>query len=213
MATRSVRDLLEQPVVSRDDVLLGEVAEVFLEPSEQRIVKLSVDWVEGAGQVFGPESDLPLAQVSNFDPHQLVVGGDVGETAGLDYDPVDATLLLPATALLDREVQTRSGDPLGALADIFFDDGDGAVVGYEVEQESTGLPSRILLPSADMELGGECIVVPDTFQVAPEAFEPDGEDEAEEQDLVFESGAPDRRIEDPTLESPDERPERDRLID
>ncbi|MBM3268847.1 MAG: PRC-barrel domain-containing protein [Candidatus Sericytochromatia bacterium] len=214
MATRSVRDLLEQPVISPDDVHMGDVADVLIDPAEQRVVTLAVDWLAHPGQISGPSSDLPLSQVANFDPHQLVTGGEVGQTAGLDFDAVDAESLIPATSLLDREVSTRSGDVLGGLADIYFDDSDGAVSGYEVEQEATGLPSRILLPSADMEFGADRVVVPDNFQVATdEEYGLEDEEVAEEQDLVFESGLPDRRTEDPSVEGPDERPERDRIID
>lgn len=214
MAVRSVRDLLDQPVISRSDVLMGEVTDAFLEPVEHRVVKLSVDWVAARGQVSGPDVDLPLGQVTNFDPHQVVVATEVGETAGLEFEPYDDQELLPASGLLEREVSTRSGDPLGLLADIYFDDGDGAVTGYEVEQPETGLPSRILAPAPDIDFTGDRIVVPDNFHLA----ETDGLDEedeslAEEQDLVFESGERDRKTEEPGLDEIEETSESTSFMD
>lgn len=214
MAVRSVRDLLDQPVISRSDVLMGEVTDAFLEPAEQRVVKLSVDWVEARSKVSGPDVDLPLGQVTNFDPHHVVVATEVGETAGLEFEPYDSQDLVPASTLLEREVYTRSGDPLGLLADIYFDDGDGAVAGYEVEQPEAGLPSRILAPSADMDFGGERIVVPDTFHLAEiEGFGEENGGLSEEQDLVFESGEHDRKTEEPGVEETEEGTETTSFMD
>lgn len=205
MAVRSVRDLLDQPVLSPSDVLLGEVTDAFLEPTEQRVVKLSVDWVSNRDQVSGPDLDLPLNQVANYDPHQIVVGSEIGETAGLDFDPYESQDLVAASSLLEREVSTRSGNPLGRLADIYFDDADGAVTGYEVEQPEAALPSRILAPSADIEFGADRVVVPDNFHLAErDPFDEEEEGQTEEQDTVFESGEHDRRTEDPGIELPEE---------
>lgn len=214
MAVRSVRDLLDQPVISSSDVLMGEVTDAFLEPAEQRVVKLSVDWVAARSQVSGPEIDLPLGQVTNFDPHHLVVATEIGETAGLEFEPYDDQELLPASGLLEREVSTRSGNPLGLLADIFFDDGDGAVAGYEVEQRETGLPSKILAPASDIDFGGDRIVVPDNFHLAEiEGFGEENGGTSEEQDLVFESGEQDRKTEEPGVDEIEEGTETTSFMD
>ena len=214
MAVRSIRDLLDQPVISRSDVLLGQVTDAFVEPGEQRVVKLSVDWVEHRAQVSGPDVDLPLSQITNYDPHQLVVATEVGETAGLEFEPYDDLELLAASSLLDRDVLTRSGDPLGHLADIFFDDGDGAVTGYEVEQPETALPNRILAPSFDMDFAGDRLVDPDNFHLAEqEAMVGEEDDLAEEQDLVFESGEHDRKTEEPGVDEPEDIPEATSFMD
>lgn len=204
MAVRSVRDLLDQPVISPSDIHMGEVTDAFLEPTEQRVVKLSVDWVMHRDQVSGPDLDLPLSQVANYDPHHIVVGSEVGETSGLEFEPYAADELVAASSLLEREVSTRSGDPLGLLADIYFDDGDGAVTGYEVEQPETGLPSRILAPSSDIDFTGDRVVVPDNFHLAENDGFSDEDEVGEEQDLVFESGERDRRTEDPGLDMAEE---------
>jgi len=213
MAVRSLRDLLDQPIISRDDVQLGEVADAYLEPVEQRVVKLSVDWLPNRDQVSGPDLDLPLAQVTNFDPHQLVVASEVGETAGLDFSPYDDGDLVAGGQILDREVVTKSGEPIGLLADVYFDDSDGAITGYEVEQPETGMPSRIIAPTPEIEFSGDRVIMPDRFQLVEDRYGDEDEDMREEQDLVFESGNRDRKVEDPSLESEEEAPEPSPFLD
>ncbi|MBI6546859.1 MAG: PRC-barrel domain-containing protein [Cyanobacteria bacterium NC_groundwater_1444_Ag_S-0.65um_54_12] len=200
MAERTVRDLLGLSIVSGNDVQLGDISEVYIDPVEQRVVKFSVDWVDDREHITGPDADLPLGQVMNFDPHQLVVATEIGETAGLDFAPYVTEDLIAASVMLDHEVVTRSGHWLGNLADIYFDESDGAITGYEVEQPESLLPSKLLAPTPDTEITSDRLIVPERLHFTSLAKEAELGREEEEQDLVFESGEADRSVEEPTFD-------------
>ncbi len=201
MAEVALHSILDLPVMASDDVHLGNVVDVLIAVSEQRVIALVVEWVGGREQIQGPGEVLPLSQVTQFDPHQLVVHSEYAETAGLDFDPYEEGGMILASKFLDREVTTRSGRSLGILADVFFDETDGAVTGYEVDREEAALPALVIGPCADLELLAERIIVPDRFSVVPlAALQQMAEDEeAEPQEFVFEASLAERPSEEPDL--------------
>ena len=201
MAEIALHTILDLPVMASDDVHLGDVVDILISVPEQRVVALVVEWVGGREQIQGPGDVLPLSQVAQFDPHQLVVHSEYAETAGLDFDPYEEGGMVLASSFLDREVQTRSGRSLGILADVFFDEVDGAVLGYEVDREETALPAHVIGPCSDLEILSERIVVPDRFSLVALAKlqEIAEEEEAEPQEFVFEGSLAERSTEEPDL--------------
>ncbi|MBU6428378.1 MAG: PRC-barrel domain-containing protein [Cyanobacteria bacterium REEB65] len=196
MSERALRNLLDLPIVAHDEVHLGDVVDAWISVAEQRLVALVIEWTEGRQQVTGPNGSLPLSQVAGFDPHQLVVRSGFDATAGLDFDPYDREGLVSAAELLDREVATRSGRVLGKLEDIYFDEFDGAVLGYEVEREAA-LPSMLLGPSTDYDMRGGQMRVPEAFKtikLPPSDLE---DVEAEPEEFIFEAALAERPTEDP----------------
>ncbi len=211
MAEIALHTILDLPVMASDDVHLGDVVDILISVPEQRVVALVIEWAAGREQIQGPGDVLPLSQISQFDPHQLVVHSEYAETAGLDFDPYEEGGMVLASRFLDREVLTRSGRSLGILADVFFDEVDGAITGYEVDREEAALAARVIGPCADLEILAERIVVPDRFSlVSLEALqEMAEEEEAEPQEFVFEASLAERPTEEPDLAEENESENRD----
>lgn len=201
MSERALRTVLDLPVVASNEVHLGDVTDALISLSEQRVVALIVDWVGGRDQISGPEDALPLSQVSGFDPHQLVVHSEFAQTAGLDFDPYSEDGLVLASALLDREAATRSGVWLGTLSDLFFDEVDGAVLGYEVDREEAALPARVFGPTTQIEIQEDRIVFPERLSMVSLSVmhELEEGEEAEPQEFVFEASLAERPTEEPDL--------------
>lgn len=211
MRIRGVRNLMDLPVVTARQVHMGDISDVFLDPAEQRVIKLGVTWVMDNRQVSGSDEDLPFTQITSFDPHQAVVSDEIGETAGLDFlNYGEDTLVSAAGTLLDHAIVTRSGQRLGTVVDFFVDEEDGAILGYEVSNdaiESEHRKTQILAPSTDMEFRGDEIVVPDRIPTVTLASVQglrtmDQDQEQEEADYVFEQDETSRRTQNPGLQDP-----------
>ena len=208
MRQRGIRNLMDLTVVTRRGVNMGDVADVQIDPAEQRVLKLAVDWIADLRQVYGPDMDLPFTQITNFQPHQLVVRDEIAETAGLDLlNYGEEGLFLSATQILDHPVRTQEGRELGTLADVFFDEDDGAIIGYEVvNPETEHMPTRslILSPSTDLEVRQDVVIVPERVKTVSVSATPDlgmreAQDRQEEEDYVFETDEPEKRTDDPDL--------------
>lgn len=183
---------------------MGEVQDLLIDLAEQRVVKLSITWDMDDRQVSGPELDLPFNQIINFDSHQILVADEIGETAGLELETENGeTLVWASVALLDHNVQTESGKALGALVDLFIDEEDGAILGYEVtnpETEQTAEPSRLLPPTTMMEIKQGAVVIPDRMETRSLAsLRSAEEDEREAEHDLLESDEPDARTQQPEL--------------
>lgn len=200
MGYRNVRDLLELPVVTESELHMGDVTGAYLDLAEQRLIKLAVEWTQMPDQVSGSDEDLPFSQVSHFEPHQLVVADEIGETAGLDFAPYDEDDLVPASELLDHEVVTRQGRRLGTLVDIFVDEADGAVVGYEVSREEGDRhPSVILPPAKDLELVDGEVLVADNLRPLPMPLRSLEDEDRDDTSAQLERVGRDRKTEQPEL--------------
>lgn len=208
MRQRGIRNLMDLAVVTRRGVTMGDVADVQIDPSEQRVLKLQVNWAPEFSQVYGPETDLPFSQIMAFQPHQVVVRDEITQAAGLDLlNYGEDGLFLSASQFLDKPVRTQSGQPLGTLADLFYDEGDGAIVGYEVTNEQAEGPrgrSLILSPSTDLELASDAVIVPDRVKTVsvtatPELSRREAEEHQEDEEFVFETQELEKRTEDPDL--------------
>ncbi|HEY9898278.1 MAG TPA: PRC-barrel domain-containing protein [Pantanalinema sp.] len=205
MRVRGIRNLLELPLVTAQQVHMGDISDALLDLSEQRVIKLVIDWVMDNRQISGSDMDLPYSQVATFDPHQVVVSDEIAETAGLDllnYD--DEGLVSAQRLLLDRDVVTTSGDRLGSLVDLYFDEEDGAILGFEVSRLDLGaeeVRTRMLAPTTDMEFKDGAIVIPDkiltiTLASAEGLSRVEGEDQ-ETSDYVYESEGRSARTQEP----------------
>lgn len=205
MRVRGIRNLLELPLVTAQQVHMGDISDALLDLSEQRVIKLVVDWVMDNRQISGSDMDLPFSQVASFDPHQVVVNDEIAETAGLDLLNYDVDGLVSVQRLmLDRDVVTTSGDRLGSLVDLYFDEEDGAILGFEVSREmaeADEVRTRMLAPTTDMEFRDGEIVIPDkiltiTLAAAEGLARVEGED-PEAADYLYEAEELPARTQDP----------------
>ena len=204
MRTRSIRNLLELPLVTTQQIHMGDVQDLLIDLAEQRVVKLAISWLADDRQVSGPELELPFNQIVNFDPHQILVEDEIGETAGLELETNGGeTMVWANQALLDRKVITESGRTIGSVADLFIDEEDGAILGYELttpETDQTAEPSRLLPPTTMMELRPDTIVVPDRLEMRSlESLHTQEDEELEEEEVIFERDETDARTQQPEL--------------
>lgn len=210
MRIRGVRNLMDLPLVTEQQVHMGDITDVFLDPTEQRVVKLGISWVMDNRQVSGSDNDLPFSQITSFDPHQAIVSDEIGETAGLDLlNYGDETLVSATGTLLDHPIVTRSGKRLGTIVDFFVDEEDGAILGYEVSNEAIENEHRktqILAPTTDMEFRNDDIVIPDRLTTVTlasvEGLRRMEEEQQEDADYVFEQEEPAARTQAPELADP-----------
>lgn len=210
MRIRGVRNLMDLPVVTEQQVHMGDITDVFLDPTEQRVIKLGVTWVMDNRQVSGSDSDLPFSQIASFDPHQAIVSDEIGETAGLDLlNYGDETLVSATGTLLDHPIVTRGGQRLGTIVDFFVDEEDGAILGYEVSNdaiENEHRKTQILAPTTDMEFRGSDIVIPDRITTVTlasvQGLRRMEEEQQEDADYVFEREGSSARTQNPELTDP-----------
>lgn len=210
MRIRGVRNLMDLPLVTERHVHMGDITDVFLDPAEQRIVKLGITWVVDNRQFSGSDPELPFTQIRNFDPHQAIVSDEIAETAGLDLlNYGDDSLVSATSTLLDHQIVTRGGQQLGTVVDFFVDEEDGAILGYEVTNdsiESEHRKTQILAPSTDMEFRGSEIVVPDRITTVTlasvEGLRRMEEEQQEDNDYVFEQEGTSARTQNPELADP-----------
>lgn len=166
MDQKAVSSVIGSSIMTDTQVALGDVTDVFVDLTEQRVVKFEVDWAAERRAVSGSEENLPFTQVLRFDPHFLIVSGEISDTAGLDFLPVsEGGNLLANQDLLDHPLIDAEGNRLGTISDLYFDPTDGAIIGYEITPVLEGR-SLLLPPTTDMELLADGIRIPDQAKQA-----------------------------------------------
>lgn len=167
MDQKAVSSVIGSSIMTDTQVALGDITDVFVDLTEQRVVKFEVDWLAERRAVSGSEENLPFTQVLRFDPHFLIVSGEIADTAGLDFIPVsEGGNLLVNQEILGRPLLDQEGNPLGTFSDLYFDPTDGAIIGYEITPITEEGRSLLLPPTTGMELFPEGIRIPDQAKQA-----------------------------------------------
>jgi sporulation protein YlmC with PRC-barrel domain len=134
------------PLLTPAGVRMGEIADAFYEPYEQRILAFVVEWEDAAAA--GADNLLPLTQITELNADIATVADEIGVSAGLqaNLDRMGDNWLPAFEKLLDRPVVDEAGNTIGRLADMHFDPQDGSVEFYEVVLEEQADP--LMLPPA-----------------------------------------------------------------
>jgi uncharacterized protein YrrD len=110
-----------------DGKKLSSVKDLVLGPDLQQVVALLVD----EGVLLGTQRVVPLDQVISFGKDAVVIS-DSQAALPLDRYPAGGNGLLRADKLKGRKVYTEGGHDQGSIADLYFDEKTGRVLGYEL---------------------------------------------------------------------------------
>ncbi len=110
-----------------DGVKLEKVHDLVVDPEGTQVVALVVT----EGGFMSSSRVVPFDQIESFGKDAVVVRS-VGSIVSATADPALHALVDREEKILGKHVFTTTGDEQGSVADIYFDEATGAVVGYEV---------------------------------------------------------------------------------
>ncbi|CAN5711909.1 hypothetical protein BH23CHL7_BH23CHL7_21720 [soil metagenome] len=161
---RKGKTVIGQQVVSfADGRKVDTVKDLVIGGNSDTIVALLVD----EGGLLSSSRVIPVAAIQNFGRDAVVINdGDAVVTASSD-DEIKA-ILNRKEQLLGKRVLTDTGESLGTVSDMYFEEGTGRIVGFEVSGGLIGDITRgnSYLAVDDMERMG-----PDVIFVRPETGE------------------------------------------
>ena len=161
---RKGKSIIGKDVLALDDgTKLEKVNGVIVDPGGQRLVALVVD----EGGLMSSTKVVPIEEISSFGRDAVVVGGQrsivtTAEAPGLKE------IVEQSDRIVGKKVFTVTGDEQGTIADIYFDEPSGKVLGYEVSGGLLGDAAKgtSYLPSEEITAIGA-----DVIYVQPEVAE------------------------------------------
>jgi sporulation protein YlmC with PRC-barrel domain len=157
---RSLLSMKDLPLMTAAGVRIGEIADAYFDPFEQRILAFRVEWEDTV--VLGPDDLLPITQLLELNADIGTVADEIGVTAGLEPDLSDGTadgLQLAFVELIDHVVVDAAGARIGRLADLQFDPQDGSVEFYEIVSDHDD-EALMLPPDKGIEMRDSQLIVP-----------------------------------------------------
>ncbi len=135
---RKGKSIIGKDILSLEDgVKLDKVRDVVVDPDGRRVIALVV--TEGG---FLSSSKVVLTdEVSSFGKDAVVVRSSASVISVTDHTEL-RNLVEHGEKILGKKVFTTAGDDQGSIADIYFDEATGAVVGYEVSGGLIGDASK-----------------------------------------------------------------------
>ena len=125
---RKGKSLIGKDILTLEDgAKLEKVNGVIVDPGGQRLVALVVD----QGGLMSSTRVVPIEEVSSFGRDAVVIGGR-GSIVTTAEAPGLKQLVEQSEKIVDKKVFTVTGDEQGTIADIYFDESSGKVLGYEV---------------------------------------------------------------------------------
>lgn len=158
---RKGKSLIGKDILTLEDgAKLEKVNGVIVDPGGQRLVALVVD----QGGLMSSTRVVPIEEVSSFGRDAVVIGGR-GSIVTTAEAPGLKQLVEQSEKIVDKKVFTVTGDEQGTIADIYFDESSGKVLGYEVSGGVIGDVAKgtSYLPSEEITSIGTDVVL-----VAPE---------------------------------------------
>jgi uncharacterized protein YrrD len=158
---RKGKSLIGKDILTLEDgTKLEKVNGVIVDPGGQRLVALVVD----QGGLMSSTRVVPIEEITSFGRDAVVIEGrgsivTTAEAPGLKH------LVEQSEKIVDKKVFTVTGDEQGTIADIYFDESSGKVLGYEVSGGLLGDAAKgtSYLPSEEITSIGTDVVL-----VAPE---------------------------------------------
>ena len=125
---RKGKSLIGKDILTLEDgTKLEKVNGVIVDPGGQRLVALVVD----QGGLMSSTRVVPIEEVSSFGRDAVVIGGR-GSIVTTAEAPGLKAIVDQSEKIVDKKVFTVTGDEQGTIADIYFDERSGNVLGYEV---------------------------------------------------------------------------------
>jgi len=130
--------VLGKPMLSRaDGEKLGSVKDVIVGKDRTRVVALLLS----EGGFFSKPTVVPLENVVNFGKDAVVIT-DSQAVVKADHVPAVAQALEIDQNLTGRKVFSEQGDHYGKLADIYFDEKTGDILGVDVTGVGEGSAAK-----------------------------------------------------------------------
>ena len=131
---RKGRNIIGKDVLGLDDgSKLQDVTDLIVDPAGQRLVALVVD----EGGLMSSARVVPIEAVSAFGKDAVVIQGAGAIISTSDNDAL-RSIVDADEKILGKKVFTTDGDEQGSVADIYFDETTGAVLGYELSNGLLG---------------------------------------------------------------------------
>jgi uncharacterized protein YrrD len=131
---RKGKSVIGKALLSLEDgTRLEKVNDLIVDPGGQHLVGLLVD----EGGLMSSARVVPISEVSSFGKDAVVVRGPWSIVAASDDEALRA-MVEQEDKILGKEVYTVLGDDQGSIADIYFDEPTGTVMGYEVSNGLLG---------------------------------------------------------------------------
>lgn len=125
---RKGKSIIGKEVLSlAEGVKLDKVNDVVVDPEGRRLVALVVS----EGGFMSSSKVVPLNRISSFGKDAVVVQSAESIVAA-SADPELRAYVDREEKILGKTVYTTTGDEQGSVADIYFEETTGAVVGYEI---------------------------------------------------------------------------------
>jgi uncharacterized protein YrrD len=158
---RKGKSIIGKDILTLEDgTKLHKVNGVVVDPGGQRLVALIVD----EGGLMSSTKVVPIEQVSSFGRDAIVIAGRGSVVATADA-PGLKEIVEQSERIVDKRVFTVTGDEQGTIADIYFDEASGQVLGYEV---SGGLLGDVATGTSYLAAEEVESIGTDVVYVAPE---------------------------------------------
>jgi uncharacterized protein YrrD len=161
---RKGKNVIGQAVFSRSEGRrLHTVKDVVLGETNASIVALLVD----EGGLLSSSQVIPIEEVESFGRDSVVISSTEAVTSA-SADPEVKAIVNRNDKLLGKRVLTSTGDVMGSISDMYFEEGTGRIAGFEVSGGVLGDLARgtSYLATEEIELVG-----PDVIFVRPEVGE------------------------------------------
>lgn len=136
---------------------LDKVSDVVIDPDGRHVVALVVT----DGGFLSSSRVVPVTEVASFGKDAIVIRNAESIVATSD-DPTLRDLVDRDEKILGKNVYTTTGDEHGSIADVYFEEATGQVVGYEVSNGVMGDAAsgrRYLATDEIAAIGGDVIYV------------------------------------------------------
>lgn len=143
-----------------EGVKLDKIHDVVVEPEGRRVVALVVS----EGGFMSSSKVVPITEVSSFGRDAVVIESSESIIPA-SANPELQAFVEREDKILGKHVYTTTGSDQGSIADIYFEEGSGAVVGYEITGGMLGdvAKGRSYLATDEISVIGD-----DVIYVAPE---------------------------------------------
>ena len=158
---RKGKSVIGKDVLSLEDgTRLEKVSDLIVDPGGQRLVALVID----EGGLMSPARVVPMGEVTGFGKDAVVVRGP-GSIVSTNQDDELRAIVDQKEKILGKEVYTVQGDDQGKIADVYFDEPTGTVIGYEV---SGGLIGDVTKGTSFLATDDITTIGSDVIYVQPE---------------------------------------------
>ena len=158
---RKGKSVIGKDVLSLEDgTRLETVSDLIVDPGGQRLVALVVD----EGGLMSPSRVVPIGEVTGFGKDAVIVRGQDSVVATNQDDALRA-IVDQKEKIVGKQVYTVNGDDQGKIADVYFDEPTGNVMGYEV---SGGIIGDVTKGTSFLSIEDITTIGNDVIYVQPE---------------------------------------------